>query len=966
MTTAAETSKEKRTGGGDRRVLSHAISIFIVLLVSLLLFYKHFLTRGMLMHVDMTFPTTISRNLMLYSHTWWQYGSVQNIWNIQRIFWTYPLLGAAKLFSMATDRYLLILFTSTFALAGVSMYALAYHSIKRFKLGDEAWKFAPFIGAVFAALIFMYNPFSVSHLWPYFGYPGYAVLPLVFLLLIKTVDRPRPWNVVLLAVLISVAGTGPINTIWFWFMIVGYLIFHIASKRFSGASFATAGKVVGPVAVLFFLLNSAWIIPYVGAQVVNKPFAPLYMNSFSQRMLDTLSQSGTVLNNVRFTAGWGLPVNPMPSGTIWVLLSFALPVSAIVALVILRRKIARDRIVLFWSIMFAISILLATGTSFILARPYSWFLLKAPVVSSLGWVFRAADRWLVFAAVFYALILGLLVAYLLRNLNTRKNLLAEVIMIAVLVSFVPVTLSYARNVYNPTQIPADYSRVTATFEKSPLVSPLWVPFAKDGFRYDWASEKRIGPFDVYTSNASLNNLQDPFNGNSYYFWVESLLSKTLLGPGEVLNKEVMLQKDLSARLFLPLAAQYVVFDSSVPGYAIGQALKSDSSMKSVEKTKNLEVFKLDSSGSLLRPTAKTVVVGSLYDELAITQRLTAGQLQGVSFTDRGAVAGSGAEVLDPVDYLEPFDINSGFEKVGPDGRPARWDLSTDVNPFMPPIAPGKPVPPDWNSQFLNKKVSISLEAGSDATGRSLKIVNPSTWDLSAYGVAGSEIPVSAGDVYNVSTKIKYRNSVWTHVEVEGYDTRSGKWIRLVDCPVVGTGSSPWKKTQFSFLMPAGFSKIRPVLVAGWATSARRPATSWFDDIEISKLSDRFFSDLRSGPPAPTVGFKRLSPEKYQVRISNASGKFMLAFGQAYDPMWVAHLDDGSKVNPVRLYSTVNGFSLDRRGDYSLTIEYVPQGWFKQGLIVSLVSMFGCLLVLALALVWKRKNAIQSRTPGRLT
>ncbi|HEY5526066.1 MAG TPA: hypothetical protein VIK02_00625, partial [Candidatus Anoxymicrobiaceae bacterium] len=158
MTTAAETSKEKRTGGGDRRVLSHAISIFIVLLVSLLLFYKHFLTRGMLMHVDMTFPTTISRNLMLYSHTWWQYGSVQNIWNIQRIFWTYPLLGAAKLFSMATDRYLLILFTSTFALAGVSMYALAYHSIKRFKLGDEAWKFAPFIGAVFAALIFMYNP----------------------------------------------------------------------------------------------------------------------------------------------------------------------------------------------------------------------------------------------------------------------------------------------------------------------------------------------------------------------------------------------------------------------------------------------------------------------------------------------------------------------------------------------------------------------------------------------------------------------------------------------------------------------------------------------------------------------------------------------------------------------------------------------------------------------------------------
>ena len=951
-----------------RKFLRHALSISVILVVSLLLFYKHFATRGMLMHVDMTFPTTISRNVMLYNHTWWQYGSVQNIWNIQRIFWTYPLLWAAKLLNMPTDRYLLVLFTSTFALAGVSMYALAYHSIKRFKLGDAAWKFAPYIGAVFAALVFMYNPFSVSHLWPYFGYPGYAVLPLVFLLLVKTVDKPRPWNVVLLAVLITVAGTGPINIIWYWFMIIAYLIFHIASRRFKLSSFATAGKVIAPVAVLFVLLNSAWIMPYVGAQVVNKPFAPLYMNTFSKSMLNTLSQSGTILHNVRFTAGWGLPVNPLPSGTIWVLLSFALPVSALVALLVLRRKIARDRIVIFWSIMFAISILLATGTSFILAKPYSWFLLKAPVVSSLGWVFRAADRWLVYAAVFYALMLGLLIAYLIRNVNTMKNLLAEVVIIAVLVSFVPVSLSYARTVYNPTRIPADYSRINSLLEASPATTPVWLPFSKDGFRYDWAPEKRIGPFDVYTSNASLNNLQDLFNSDSYYYWLESLLSKTFLGPGEVLNKQVMLQKDLGSRLFLPFSAQFVVFDSSVPGYPMEQALKSDKSMQRVDKTKILEVFKLDSSGSLFRPTAKTVKVGSFYDELALTQRLTAAQLQGVSFADHRERVGAGVGVLDPLDYMEPYDINSGFETTGPDGLPVRWDLKTDVNPFLPSIVPGKPVPPDFNAQYLNRHVSVSLEPTSKDGGKSLKIVNPSTWNLSAYAVAGSEIPVSTGDIYNVSTKVKYKNATWTHVEVEGFDLQQSKWVRLVNCPVVGTGSSKWKETQYSFFMPRGISKIRPVLVAGWALSSKRPATSWFDDIKISKMSNRFFSDLEGGPAAPAIGFKQISPEKYEVHVHNATGPFMLAFGEAFDPMWVARLDGGKDVNPVRLYSTINGFPLNRKGDYSLTVEYVPQKWFMQGLAVSMVSMLGCMLFLVLALLWRRKtgrtSSPRSRTPGR--
>jgi len=342
------------------------------------------------------------------------------------------------------------------------------------------------------------------------------------------------------------------------------------------------------------------------------------------------------VNNIRFTAGWGLPVNPSPHGTVWVLLSFALPLFALAGLIVLRRKLLREKTVLFWSLMFVISVLLATGTSSILARPYSWFVLNAPMVSSLGWVFRAADRWLLYAAVFYALILALLVTYLLRNRRAWRNLLALLIIGLILVSFVPIASGYAVNVYNPTVIPGSYDQVNRSLAQRPAARPLWLPFSRDGFRYTWAPEKRIGAFDVYSSNDSLNNLQDIFNQDNYYYWLESLYSKTYLPPAEVLNKEIMLDNDLASRLFLPLGAKYMVFDSSVPGTTIATKLRQDTSMESIYRVNNLQVFKLDPAGSVLTAAGQTVLMNSFYDELALAENFPPLSSRGSLFLSPGA------------------------------------------------------------------------------------------------------------------------------------------------------------------------------------------------------------------------------------------------------------------------------------------------------------------------------------------
>jgi len=267
---------------GQKRFLWHAVSLAIILFAAFFLFYKHIFSSGMLMHVDMTFPTTVDRNLILYNHTWWQYGSVQNIWNLQRAFWAYPLLGAARLFHFSVETYLLILFVGTFALAGASMYALCFDTVTRVFKDEKINLFARHAGCIFAGLVFMYNPFSVSHLWPYFGYPGYATLPLAFLLLTRAFRSPRTWIIVLLAIVLTVAGTSPINVIWYWFMIAAFAVFHLVSRHFDRESLVTAVKVLFSTAALFVVLNFAWIFPYAEAQVARKPFNPSYATIFSR------------------------------------------------------------------------------------------------------------------------------------------------------------------------------------------------------------------------------------------------------------------------------------------------------------------------------------------------------------------------------------------------------------------------------------------------------------------------------------------------------------------------------------------------------------------------------------------------------------------------------------------------------------------------------------------------------------
>lgn len=914
----------------------HVLSVAIVVGISGILFIKHLYTPGTLVHVDMTFPLTIGRNFSLYSNTWWQYGSVQNVWNIQRVFWAYPLLAFARLAGLSQSQYLYLLFPGTFCLAGISMYAL-FFSVARSTNLRLTNRYAIFAGAILAAVVYMYNPWSLSHLWPYFGYPAYAVLPLVLLLLIKTVRSPRPAYIVGFALLISIASTGPICVVWFWLLIVTYIAFHLLVNRLSRGSLLASVKVLLPTILLYGLLNANWIWPYLKSVFINKPFVPSYVPTLSQSMLDALSANNTITNNLRLISGWGMPVDSNPHGTFLLLLSFLLPTLSLCALLMLRRTTRKNRCVDYMAALFVISVLLATGTSFILRRPYGYMTLQAPGSSFLGWMLRAPDRWLFFAPVFYGLMLGLLVTMLLGKRSQLQKSLAVGAAAFVVISLCPPAVAYARTVYNPTQIPSDYQKVNDYLAAQGDGSRVaWMPFSRDGFHYTWAPQKRIGAFNVYSSNPGLNDLQNLYAPFSLYNWLESVLSPVPAGAVRLDHKELMLSDDIISRLLIPFSARYLVFDTSVPDIRYGRVLQRDSSLQKTLETDILKVYRLQPGAQHIRAAAVTLASDSYYDQLALAQRLDPGILERTAFIGGDVTLDRRYGQLDIGDYSREVSLNSGFEDWGENGLPLQWEASGG---------------------------DFSVKASSDVTrgsaGRySLEVKNRSAKPMDLTRVTGAQIPVAEGDIYTVETKVKYKNVSFTAVAVEGYKADTGEWLTIVDCPSMRLGTWPWTEYNCSFYTPGGISKIRPVLSAGWVNKVRKgPAVSLFDDVRISKVSDSLYSTL-SGSEAPRVTTRQESAQKFHVHVTNATKPFMLVFGEAFDPMWVARIGNKA-VEPLPLYSTITGFPLDKTGDFDITIEYRPQSWFVSGLIVSLISLALCLcylLVFFMGRLLKRRRS----------
>ena len=92
--------------------------------------------------------------------------------------------------------------------------------------------------------------------------------------------------------------------------------------------------------------------------------------------------------------------------------------------------------------------------------------------------------------------------------------------------------------------------------------------------------------------------------------------------------------------------------------------------------------------------------------------------------------------------------------------------------------------------------------------------------------------------------------------------------------------------------------------------------------------------------AKVTGYSMIDPTAWDVEIE-ASEPFVLAFADTYSNLWEARVD-GETIRPFVLYDLINGYEINKTGRMVVEMRYGPQENFDAGLIVSALTIVGCL------------------------
>jgi hypothetical protein len=134
--------------------------------------------------------------------------------------------------------------------------------------------------------------------------------------------------------------------------------------------------------------------------------------------------------------------------------------------------------------------------------------------------------------------------------------------------------------------------------------------------------------------------------------------------------------------------------------------------------------------------------------------------------------------------------------------------------------------------------------------------------------------------------------------------------------------------------------------------------------------EELFSDRHSISPASITNYNKINPTRYEISINNATRPYLMSFAESYDPLWVAsyntrengvdHFDKSQiKKRSVPVFSIINGFYINKTGDYVITIEYEPQRWLAEGATISAFALI-CILIFILISI-RRKILIERKS-----
>lgn len=353
------------------------------------------------------------------------------------------------------------------------------------------------VGSTFSSFYFMFNPTAIMHIkWP-LHWLGYALLPLVFYFSHKIINGRRLKYSVFLGLIVAFLGPLLHWLFFYTFLIIIYIFFNL--KRTNETSIV---RTLFKFLISFFIflgITSYFVLPTLYFSSIQGILNPNYV--VTSDFIEKYSTHANILNTIRFLGKTGYQPGDWniisgegpPSSAIfpyWLTSTFVIPL--IFFYCMLNKK--NRQIVLYFSIIFILSITLACGTKAPLIGEVYFMLTKLP----LGWIFRVPTKWLWISAFSSSILMGYSISMIYSSLLKHKRLVFPLLIgMFVLISLPSWQLftGDASGITEPVYPPIiDFDRVDGFLkaENSPF-KVLWLPFT----RYHTWNEKAMLN-DLYT------------------------------------------------------------------------------------------------------------------------------------------------------------------------------------------------------------------------------------------------------------------------------------------------------------------------------------------------------------------------------------------------------------------------------------------------------------------------------------
>lgn len=424
-----------------------------------------------------------------------------------------------------------------FILSFVAFFLTAKKLLKDLDQNEENphKKFWVSLAATLGGIYYISNYWFSNRITHFGLFFSTATIPITFFFLYSYLfcEKTRFTKLAILLVLLSIFTATPHTALFEFLILVTLYLTFITNREFSSKNKASRTFQLLIFGILYLLINSYWILPYV--------FFPSTPDAvLSETIVNTIGENAKFVNSIRLMGYW--LTNPKDYlSQVAPLLQTAVSCLPIALLIISIYLIRKNRNFVCAIFLLSLGGYFLTTSSYITDKFYFFLMFSSPV-KTLGWLFREYDKFGIILTFVYALGLSIVVF----KASSKKVVMGLTMLMVSLIfisNFRFLNKTMKQN-YSPQSIPNDFFVVEKFLDNDKdIFNVAWFPGVP---KPSWSKNEdvRYNFSNLISQKPSVTTRPDLINYLSYLFYEENIYSIDLGKALDLIGvKYLIIRKD---------------------------------------------------------------------------------------------------------------------------------------------------------------------------------------------------------------------------------------------------------------------------------------------------------------------------------------------------------------------------------------------------------------------------------------